>query len=122
MFHLDYICMSCGNEFRYNPEKRKCPNCESEDISIITDTDQKMSNTKRQGNHNAYEGTPCRLCSHDLLDHIVRDTTNGYRIGCIAQGKDYHDNCECNAGIVTEGDKGRDSQLQNFLDKIIGKK
>lgn len=74
---------------------------------------------KREGNHKAYEGEACKKCGHDLLDHIVRSTTSGYRVGCIAHGKDYHDNCECNAGIKTKGDNGRDSQLQKFIDEVI---
>ena len=74
---------------------------------------------KREGNHNAYEGEACNICGHDLLDHIVRPTTLGYRVGCIHQHPDYYtDNCECNAGIKTKGDSGRDSQLQKFVDQI----
>ena len=77
--------------------------------------------TKREGNHHAYEGEACNKCGHNLLDHIVRPTNKGYRIGCIHQHPDYYtDNCECNAGINTNGDKGRDSKLQNFIDHIIG--
>jgi len=79
--------------------------------------------TKREGNHEAYEGEACNKCGHDLLDHIVRPTTSGYRIGCIRQHPKYYtDNCECNAGIKTKGDKGRDDKLQNFIDNVIGGK
>lgn len=79
--------------------------------------------SKREGNHEAYEGTPCKKCGHDLLDHIVRPTTLGYRVGCIHQHPKYYtDNCECNAGIKSKGDNGRDSQLQNLIDEITGVK
>lgn len=78
-----------------------------------------MSNIKREGNHKAYEGRACFKCGHDLLDHIVRPTTAGYRVGCIHQHPLYYtDNCECNAGIITKGDSGRDSQLQALVDSI----
>lgn len=79
--------------------------------------------TKPTGNHHAYEGEACVKCGHDLLDHILRPTNLGYRIGCIAQHRHYYtDNCECNAGIETKGDKGRDGKLQSFIDYIRGEK
>jgi hypothetical protein len=75
--------------------------------------------TKREGNHKAYEGEACSFCGHDLLDHIIRPTNAGYRIGCIHPHPQYYpDNCECNAGIETKGDKGRDGLLTKFLEKI----
>lgn len=79
-----------------------------------------MTKTKPEGNHKAYEGEACNLCGHDLLDHILRPTNLGYRIGCIHQHPEYYtDNCECNAGIKTKGDDGRDAKLQDFINTVL---